>query len=309
MALNGIDELVFGVEDMDTCRRFFNDWGLQENAYSPEKGTFATLDGSQVTIEPHLSANLPPAIEAGSTLRRVIFGVTDDQALSDIRNKLQQLDSYGEDGGLASATDPNGLRLSFRVRTPQPVAVQSSPMNTAENPTARRNERGTVYERATPVKIGHFVLFSPDVTAAVDFYTNGLGFVVSDYYPDAGYFLRCAREGGHHDLFMLQTPDHKCGLNHVAFTVRDIHEVFGGGLHISSCGWETQIGPGRHPISSAYFWYVHNPAGALAEYYSDEDWCDADWAPKAWERTPEHYAEWAIAGGIDHKTRRQARSK
>ena len=57
------------------------------------------------------------------------------------------------------------------------------------------------------------------------FYTERLGFLVSDYYPDAGYFLRCRPEGGHHDLFLLQTPDKKCGLNHVAFRVRDIHEV------------------------------------------------------------------------------------
>ena len=42
-------------------------------------------------------------------------------------------------------------------------------------------------------------------------------------------------------------------LNHVAYTVRDIHEVLGGGLHISRQGWKTQLGPGRHPISSAYF--------------------------------------------------------
>ena len=44
---------------------------------------------------------------------------------------------------------------------------------------------------------------------------------------------------------LLNRPSPKRGLNHVAFTVRDIHEVFGGGLHFSRCGWETQLGPGR----------------------------------------------------------------
>ena len=112
-------------------------------------------------------------------------------------------------------------------------------------------------------------------------------------------------EGGHHDLFLLQTPVRRRGLNHVAFTVRDIHEVFGGGLHVSRCGWKTQIGPGRHPISSAYFWYVHNPAGGLAEYFADEDYCTADWKARAWERSGPNFAEWAIAGGIDGETRRQ----
>jgi catechol-2,3-dioxygenase len=136
------------------------------------------------------------------------------------------------------------------------------------------------------------------------FYVEKLGFCVSDRYPGRGVFLRCAAEGGHHDLFLLQPPKPKRGLNHVAFAVRDIHEVFGGGLHISRCGWETEIGPGRHPISSAYFWYVNNPAGALAEYYTDEDQLDGRWEPREFQQAPEVFAEWAVIGGIDGKSRR-----
>ena len=51
---------------------------------------------------------------------------------------------------------------------------------------------------------------------------------------------------------------------------------------------------------------MHNPAGGLAEYYADEDWCTAAWEARAWKRTPENFAEWAIAGGLDATTRRQA---
>ena len=60
-------------------------------------------------------------------------------------------------------------------------------------------------------------------------------------------------------MFLLQPPVPKRGLHHVAFAVRDIHEVFGGGLHISQCGWETELGPGRHPISSAIFLVREEP--------------------------------------------------
>ena len=65
--------------------------------------------------------------------------------------------------------------------------------------------------------------------------------------------------------------------------MRDIHEVFGGGMHIDRCGWETQLGPGRHPVSSAYFWYFQNPAGALIEYYADEDVLTPEWQPREFE--------------------------
>ena len=104
---------------------------------------------------------------------------------------------------------------------------------------------------------------------------------------------------------VLKTPDGKRGLNHVAFTVRDIHEVFGGGLAFSAKGHETQLGPGRHPISSAYFWYFRCPAGGLVEYYADEDQLTEAWKARDFEPGPTVFAEWAIDGGIDGRTRRQ----
>jgi hypothetical protein len=94
----------------------------------------------------------------------------------------------------------------------------------------------------------------------------------------------------------------------VAFTVRDLYEVVGGGLHMARCGWETQVGPGRHPISSSMFWYLKSPAGALCEYYADEDVLTESWKPRDFEPKPEMFAEWAIAGGLDGTTRRQKTS-
>ena len=117
--------------------------------------------------------------------------------------------------------------------------------------------------------------------------------------------MRCAEQAGHHDLFLLSLPGKESGLNHVAFTVRDIHEVFGGGLHMSRCGWKTQLGPGRHPISSAYFWYFENPCGGLIEYNADEDYLTGQWQERSFEPGPTVFAEWAIDGGIDGNTRRQ----
>jgi hypothetical protein len=136
------------------------------------------------------------------------------------------------------------------------------------------------------------------------FYTEKLGFVISDEYPNHGVFTRCQPVGEHHNFFILNRPG-KPGINHVAFTVSDIHEVIGGGIAMSKKGWKTEIGPGRHPISSAYFWYFENPLAAPLEYYADEDYCTEDWKPGTFERKPELFAEWAIAGGIDGTTRRQ----
>lgn len=305
MKINGIDALHFGVEDMEVCTKFCDDWGLQKIEASESQASFQTQDGGMIKLMPIGTPSLPPAFETGSTLRRVIWGVESESDLAEMTDRIQPLDGFAMDVEGPSITDPTGMRVTFRVSEKHDTAAEGSVMNTINEPGARSNKRAAIYERAAPVTIGHVVFFAPDAAGTAEFYQKQLGFYISDYYPEGGYFLRCREVGGHHNLFLLQTPDKKQGLNHVAFSVRDIHEVFGGGLHISRCGWETQIGPGRHPISSAYFWYVHNPAGGLAEYYADEDWCEEDWEPQAWDRTPENYAEWAVAGGIDGKTRRQ----
>jgi hypothetical protein len=74
---------------------------------------------------------------------------------------------------------------------------------------------------------------------------------------------------------------------------------------MSRAGWKTQLGPGRHPISSAYFWYFECPVGALVEYNADEDHLTADWQPREFSPGPTVFAEWAIDGGLDGHTRRQ----
>ena len=173
----------------------------------------------------------------------------------------------------------------------------------------RVDQPSPIYERAEPVEVGHVVFFTNCLAEQEKFYQELLGFEMSDRYPGRGAFMRCAPHGGHHDIFLLALPNGKRGLNHVAFTVRDIHEVFGGGMHISRCGWDTQLGPGRHPVSSAYFWYFQNPAGGLIEYYADEDQLTPDWQPRDFEPGPTVFAEWAIDGGIDGNTRRQKNAK
>lgn len=303
--ITGIDKVVYGVEDMGECARFFTDWGLSPAGESDGGVRFETVDGGEVELRPADDPTLPPAFEAGSTLRRLVWGVSNEAELGALRERLAARGPVDADEDGPGCTDPNGLRQGFRVTRRRDPGVGATPVNVPGR-IGRVDRRSPVYERAEPVEIGHVVLFTPQIDASLEFYRDVLGFVVSDWYPEAGYFLRTAPEGGHHDLFLITTPDGRRGLNHIAFTVRDIHEVFGGGMHVARCGWRTQVGPGRHPLSSAYFWYVHNPAGGLAEYYADEDWCTAAWEPRAWRRTPENFAEWAIAGGLDGNTRRQA---
>jgi len=294
MSILGIDRITYGVDDVAKCRKFFLDWGLKLARESGDALDFETLNGCEVFVRRADDPELPAAIEPGSTLREVVWAVASEADLDRLRRSVGDL----------RATDPNGLALGFRVTRKRKLDVKGVPINAWGQPGRGVNLRSTFYERAEPVEVGHVVFFTDRLAEMERFYVASLGFAVSDRYPGRGVFLRCAPEGGHHDLFLLQPPVAKRGLNHVAFAVRDIHEVFGGGLHISRCGWETELGPGRHPISSAYFWYVKNPAGGLAEYYTDEDQLDGRWEARDFQPSPELFAEWAVAGGIDGKSRR-----
>ncbi|MBV8500117.1 MAG: VOC family protein [Paucibacter sp.] len=310
MSVLGIDEITYAVqaEDLGTCYRFFVDWGLKLVQESARMLRFECLNGCRVNVAALDSPGLPPGIEEGPTLREVVWGVSDEAQLMRYAHALAQQPGFSDtvvDGvRRIGCQDPNGLTIRLQVTLKKDVQLATAVMNTW-NSRERVNQPAPFYDRATPIEVGHVVFFVADVEACEAFYREHLGFAASDRYPGRGAFLRCAPEGGHHDLFLLQLPSGKRGINHVAFTVRDIHEVFGGGLHFSRCGWETQLGPGRHPVSSAYFWYFKNPAGGLIEYYADEDQLTGEWQPREFEPGPTVFAEWAVDGGLDGHTRRQ----
>ncbi|KRV70524.1 VOC family protein [Pseudomonas citronellolis] len=305
MSVLGIDEITYGVEDLPRCRRFFEDWGLDLVDERADQAVFETLNGCRVVVAALDKPGLPPAIEPGSTVREVVWGVASADDLALYASRIATAPGFVEGGGRIGCTDPNGLAIRLQVTRKRELVLEECGAHNTWNSKARINKPSPVYERATPVEVGHVVFFVKDVDACEAFYREAFGFQTSDRYPGRGAFLRTAEEGGHHDLFMLQLPAPRAGLNHVAFTVRDINEVFGGGMHIARCGWDTEIGPGRHPVSSAFFWYFKNPAGALVEYYADEDQLTGDWQPRSFEPGPTVFAEWAIAGGLDGVTRRQ----
>jgi catechol 2,3-dioxygenase-like lactoylglutathione lyase family enzyme len=80
-------------------------------------------------------------------------------------------------------------------------------------------------------KIGHVVLNVSDVRRSVRFYTDILGFQVSDVYPDGMVpggmvFMRCNAD--HHGVALvgiMPGQSHNMELNHMAFEVGTLDEV------------------------------------------------------------------------------------
>jgi hypothetical protein len=73
-------------------------------------------------------------------------------------------------------------------------------------------------------------------------------------------------------------------LHHTAWEVDDVDEVGRGATAMLDADPHRHVwGPGRHFIGSNFFWYLRDPAGNFAEYYSDLDVIDDDvaWHPTA----------------------------
>ncbi|GAA5004231.1 VOC family protein [Acinetobacter puyangensis] len=307
--ITGIEILKFGVEDRTLAQKFLTDFGLKATASDLDGADlFQTQNGSKLYLFDIDDERLPAAIEAGSTLREVVWGVESVEDLTDLAKNLQAEQGFQHTDSMVQCLDPNGMTITF-----QSSIVHTLPELKAEGINQygrieRINAASPVYEQGEPISIGHVVFFTPDLAKTENFYKEKLGFFLSDAYKDRGAFLRCRGTGYHHDLFLLSVPNKPAGLNHVAFVVRDIHEVIGGGLNMNRAKWSTFIGPGRHPISSAYFWYVHSPLGGAFEYYTNDDYLTEEWQPRIEEHRLELFTEWAIEGGLDHDTRRQIKA-
>jgi catechol 2,3-dioxygenase-like lactoylglutathione lyase family enzyme len=293
MSILGLERVVYGVEDLALGRRFFEEWGL-----IAEGDVFRVADGTEVVLRPADDPSLPPAIEPGSTVREIVWGVERPADLDALAERLagKTRVSRGEDGSLRFV-DPTGMGVALALTQRRPLPAQEIAVNTPER-RARIDSIGPFYKRALPRRIGHVVLQVPDIAVVERFYRDTLGFWLSDRYPERGVFLRGRAEADHHQLFLLQSADTLPHFHHLAFEVHDVHEVFGGGLAFAAQGWETHVGPGRHVISSCYFWYFKSPCGGSVEYFADMDWLTAAWQPREMPQSPEWFAEWALASGV-----------
>lgn len=130
-----------------------------------------------------------------------------------------------------------------------------------------------------PLRLGHILVFSPDVPTSVNFVINALGMGLTDRVQDMIAFC-CARKDSDHHIFALANSP-GTGFHHVSFQVWDPDEVGRGGsallIKAGRGGW----GFGRHTIGSNFFHYIQDPWGSWFEYFSDIDYIEdySLWSP------------------------------
>jgi catechol 2,3-dioxygenase-like lactoylglutathione lyase family enzyme len=297
VSIIGIEAVTFGVKNIAKSKKFLTDWGLKVQKTGAYGTDYACVDGSEVKIRAFDSRSLPSPIQAGSTVREVTWGVEKKKDLKKLAQELsrdRKLKIF-EDGSF-STLDDIGLGIKFcvsKLRNLKPKPLQYN----VPGGNVRVDKPATYYDRATPQTLSHIVLGVPDFKIVESFYGERLGFRATDRYTKRGVFLRAGKYGNHHNLFVMNIDARKPKFNHLAFKVRDIHEVIGGGQFLTKRGWRSQVGPGRHYISSACFWYFESPLGGALEYCADEDIVTDKWQTREFEVGPDLFSEWTFNAG------------
>lgn len=297
MSIVGIDRVVLGVDEMDEARRFLSDFGLSEVEPGSAGARFRAQDGADLVLRNARDTALPHAVGSPVNARETVWGVEDKATLERIgaelsRDRQVQL---GTDGVLRSI-DETGYGIAFQVTQRQATSLGPALQNTYGEPPMRgRNQRVNFTTAVRPRSIGHIVFYVPDLNAARDFYTERLGFRVTDSYRGRSVFLRAPGSNDHHNLFLIEKPDSPGGLHHIECHVADFNEVMLGGNRLAGKGWKTQVGPGRHVLGSNYFWYFKTPFGSAMELAADMDWVDDAWEPGEWDYSPEMVAAWTTS--------------
>jgi 2,3-dihydroxy-p-cumate/2,3-dihydroxybenzoate 3,4-dioxygenase len=142
--------------------------------------------------------------------------------------------------------------------------------------------RPVAFSRAAGItEFGHLCLDAPDVHEAYRFWSTRFNARVSDWIGDAACLMRI--DPVHHKLAVFRGDEP--GLCHMNFQVASIDDLFRNWHFLSNENVEIEMGPGRHPQSTAIFVYFLGPEGFTYEYSFGvrriED--EASWAPRTFD--------------------------
>ena len=147
---------------------------------------------------------------------------------------------------------------------------------------------------AGPRRLCHVGLNTPRFGQMVEFYTDVLGFRVSDRIEDQMAFLRCGRR---HHAIVFNRADHS-SVHHVAYAMANVDDLMKGVSSLRARGQEPDWGPGRHGPGNNIFCYYRDPGGYVVELSSDLEYIEDETThePAVWRRVPETADIWGTAG-------------
>ncbi|MBV9230136.1 MAG: VOC family protein [Chloroflexi bacterium] len=203
-----------------------------------------------------------------TTLHHLSFEVDTDAELaalaarlkiSGVELSLSPRDGDPELGDTLWFNDPDGNRIEISV-TPDDSVVHST--------TAARGRQLLL----RPYSLQHVALNTMHLEAMVEFYTEALGFDISDWLLRECAWLRCT--DNHHTMIFMQG---KQGVDHIGYSIEDGAELLKWADHLSRHQVPLLWGPGRHGAGNDLFLRyadaegIHIELSAEIQHYYDRD--------------------------------------
>jgi 2,3-dihydroxy-p-cumate/2,3-dihydroxybenzoate 3,4-dioxygenase len=255
-----------GVADMDAAARFATEIVGLELAAPTEIGVA------------HLRADhrhhCLALVQGRSGVISSGFTVADSDALAAAETELER-------AGFAVHRGPAEEAQSRRVR--EFIAFDDPFGNRVELVSQQESiARPVEFTRSAGItEFGHLCLDAPDVHEAYRFWNTHFNARVSDWIGDAACLMRI--DPVHHKLAVFRGDEP--GLCHMNFQVTSIDDVFRNWHFLLEHDVEIEMGPGRHPQSTAIFLYFLGPEGFTYEYSFGVRRIDdeAAWTPRTFD--------------------------
>jgi catechol 2,3-dioxygenase-like lactoylglutathione lyase family enzyme len=190
---------------------------------------------------------------------------------SGIELKLQERDGDPEMGDTLWFSDPDGNRIEISV----------TPDDSLTNASISASSRQA---RLRPYGLQHIALQTPHLERMVDFYTEALGFDISDWLLRESAWLRCNND--HHTVTLLRG---NMDVDHVGYSIFNGPELLTWADHLSRYPAPVLWGPGRHGAGHDLFLRIADTEGVhielsaeLQQYYDR----DVTTPPRLWHTRP-----------------------
>lgn len=275
--LTGLRSVALGSPDVAAAERFYTEtWNLTP---------VARADGAvflRGTGAPHHVLSLHPRPTA--ELLDIAFNARSRADVDALAQAVRKA-GVGPVGRPGPMRDPaGGYGVSFRDPEGRRITLVA---DDARHADARLTAD-------TPDHLSHVVLCSADVPKATEFFTEVLGFKVSDRTKMMN-FVRCNSD--HHQIAFAYAE--ASSLNHIAFLMPDLESVMRGAGRVKDAGYPIEWGVGRHGPGNNVFAYFIGPDEVVIEYTAEVDTVDDSYVvrgPEEWKWPPGRMDHWGISG-------------
>jgi catechol-2,3-dioxygenase len=225
-------------------------------------------------------------IEGPKGLAYYGFEVRDANGVQGIRERLEAAGHTVEPLGAAHISAAIGKPEGIVVVDPDGTDVHF-------HTTVHRQGENAADPGRRPIKFQHTTVGTADVARMADFFTNTIGFRISDQLED-GRFTWLRSDKDHHTLAIVNVGQGG-DLDHYSYDLAEWEDFKSWCDRLTELDVPVAWGPGRHGPGNNLFVFFDDPAGnhielsaEMEKFYDDR----VTYVPRHWQPTPSSVNLW-----------------